>query len=52
MNRIEAASSGYRSVIGGTSTGWIVVILMLVIAFFLGGYLVMRAMERNRKNRL
>lgn len=47
-NRIEAASDGYSRKVKSTPLGLIVVILLLVVAFFVGGYKILQKLEQRK----
>ncbi|MEO5366150.1 MAG: hypothetical protein H7831_07300 [Magnetococcus sp. WYHC-3] len=48
MNRVSVASDGYMAHIQDTNTGMIIVGMLLIMAFFLTGYLVKRVLDRQR----
>ncbi|ABK43483.1 hypothetical protein Mmc1_0965 [Magnetococcus marinus MC-1] len=52
MNRIQGASDGYNAMVSNTPVMWTLVGMMIVLAFFLGGYLVMRMLDRYKREKL
>ena len=49
MNRIQGASAGVNNMIKDTNTGMIVLVLLLVAIFFLGGYLLQHVRKRKER---
>lgn len=49
QSRIQAASQGYLTNFDDVQRGWALVILLLVIAGFLIGYLVLQRAQRHRQ---
>ncbi|MBF0625985.1 MAG: hypothetical protein HQL82_14400 [Magnetococcales bacterium] len=48
MNRLELASQGFNAKVAETEYGWFLVGFMLLLAVYLGGYLVQRHLERRK----
>ncbi|MBF0188631.1 MAG: hypothetical protein HQL50_11975 [Magnetococcales bacterium] len=49
MNRVQGASRGYMEQVANQDLGWVIAGLLLLVAFFLGGYL-WQKQSRKRKS--
>ncbi|MEG3639106.1 hypothetical protein [Magnetococcus sp. PR-3] len=51
MNRIAGASDGYNAMVTNTPVMWVALGFLIILAFFMGGYLVMRMLDRAKRQK-